>query len=318
MINAETLAMVKPGAWLINVARGRLIDERALLRALGDGPLGGAVLDTFHDEPLPPDSPFYDARQRHRDAAHVVVQRPRPGSQRRAVLRQPAPVRGRRAAAQRRGSERRATDPGRQCADADRHRRACRIGQDDRLQHAHPRPRRDRRLRRRHAERRGRQGPRRAARHRWPASSSPRRSSRPTSPTWTCRRRPPRPRGTSAPRSCRPTTSRGCATPMRCSMSSARSRIRPHPHPDGQRGPGPRPGTARPRIPPGRPGHDRPSPGATRRAAAGTGRRPSARPPSAKESSCADLKAGLEAGHADPRPATSTRTRRRPSAASGS
>ncbi len=59
MINSETLAMVKPGAWLINVARGRLIDERALLRALRDGPLGGAVLDTFHDEPLPPDSPFY-------------------------------------------------------------------------------------------------------------------------------------------------------------------------------------------------------------------------------------------------------------------
>lgn len=60
MINAETLAMVKPGAWLINVARGRLVDERALLRALRDGPLGGAVLDTFRDEPLPPMSPFYD------------------------------------------------------------------------------------------------------------------------------------------------------------------------------------------------------------------------------------------------------------------
>ena len=60
MINDETLAMVKPGAWLINVARGRLVDERALLRALRDGPLGGAVLDTFHDEPLPPMSSFYD------------------------------------------------------------------------------------------------------------------------------------------------------------------------------------------------------------------------------------------------------------------
>jgi phosphoglycerate dehydrogenase-like enzyme len=60
MINAETLAMVKPGAWLINVARGRLIDERALLRALRDGPLGGAVLDTFRDEPLPSMSSFYD------------------------------------------------------------------------------------------------------------------------------------------------------------------------------------------------------------------------------------------------------------------
>ncbi len=60
MINAETLAMVKSGAWLINVARGRLIDERALLRALRDGTLGGAVLDTFRDEPLPPMSSFYD------------------------------------------------------------------------------------------------------------------------------------------------------------------------------------------------------------------------------------------------------------------
>jgi phosphoglycerate dehydrogenase-like enzyme len=60
MINDETLALVKPGAWLINVARGRLIDERALVRALRDGPLGGAVLDTFRDEPLQPTSPFYD------------------------------------------------------------------------------------------------------------------------------------------------------------------------------------------------------------------------------------------------------------------
>lgn len=60
MIDADTLARMKPGAWLINVARGRLVDERALLRALRDGPLGGAVLDTFRDEPLPPDSPFYE------------------------------------------------------------------------------------------------------------------------------------------------------------------------------------------------------------------------------------------------------------------
>jgi phosphoglycerate dehydrogenase-like enzyme len=60
MVNADTLAMVKPGSWLINVARGRLIDERALIRALHDGPLGGAVLDTFRDEPLPPISSFYD------------------------------------------------------------------------------------------------------------------------------------------------------------------------------------------------------------------------------------------------------------------
>lgn len=60
MIDEAALATAKPGAWLINVARGRLIDERALLRALRDGPLGGAVLDAFREEPLPPGSPFYD------------------------------------------------------------------------------------------------------------------------------------------------------------------------------------------------------------------------------------------------------------------
>ena len=94
MINAETLAMVKPGAWLINVARGRLIDERALLRALRDGQLGGAVLDTFRDEPLAADVAVLRPAQRHRHAAHRVVERPGPRSERRAVLRQPAPLRG--------------------------------------------------------------------------------------------------------------------------------------------------------------------------------------------------------------------------------
>jgi phosphoglycerate dehydrogenase-like enzyme len=59
LLDARALARVKPGAWLINVARGGLIDERALVRALRDGPLGGAVLDAFRDEPLPPDSPLY-------------------------------------------------------------------------------------------------------------------------------------------------------------------------------------------------------------------------------------------------------------------
>jgi phosphoglycerate dehydrogenase-like enzyme len=60
MIDGDALAAMKPGSWLINVARGRLVDERALLRALADGPIGGAILDTFVDEPLPASSPFYD------------------------------------------------------------------------------------------------------------------------------------------------------------------------------------------------------------------------------------------------------------------
>jgi phosphoglycerate dehydrogenase-like enzyme len=58
-INDDTLAVVKHGAWIINVARGALVDEMALLRALRSGPLGGAVLDAFREEPLPETSPFY-------------------------------------------------------------------------------------------------------------------------------------------------------------------------------------------------------------------------------------------------------------------
>jgi len=60
MIDAAALGSMKAGAWLVNVARGGLVDERALLSALRDGRIGGAVLDTFRDEPLPPSSPFYD------------------------------------------------------------------------------------------------------------------------------------------------------------------------------------------------------------------------------------------------------------------
>ena len=60
MIDEGALAMMKSSAWLINIARGRLVDERALLDALRAGRIGGAVLDTFRDEPLPSSSAFYD------------------------------------------------------------------------------------------------------------------------------------------------------------------------------------------------------------------------------------------------------------------
>lgn len=61
LMNGPRLARMKPGSWLINIARGQLVDQRALLRALRSGPLAGAVLDTIWEEPLPPSSPLWDA-----------------------------------------------------------------------------------------------------------------------------------------------------------------------------------------------------------------------------------------------------------------
>lgn len=60
MINEAALASMRRDAWLINVARGRLVDDTALIRALRENRIGGAALDTFRDEPLPPGSPYWD------------------------------------------------------------------------------------------------------------------------------------------------------------------------------------------------------------------------------------------------------------------
>jgi len=59
MINASRLAAMKPDAYLINVARGALIDEPALLSALRERLIAGAALDVFEEEPLPSESPFW-------------------------------------------------------------------------------------------------------------------------------------------------------------------------------------------------------------------------------------------------------------------
>jgi phosphoglycerate dehydrogenase-like enzyme len=60
LINARTLSAMRPDAILINVSRGGLVDEAALVEALRSGTIGGAALDVFDREPLPPDSQLWD------------------------------------------------------------------------------------------------------------------------------------------------------------------------------------------------------------------------------------------------------------------
>lgn len=53
LVNAETLAAMRPGAWLINAARGAVVDNTALYERVADGDLGGVVLDVWEGEPRP-------------------------------------------------------------------------------------------------------------------------------------------------------------------------------------------------------------------------------------------------------------------------
>ena len=58
LMNAQTLAMMKPTGILINAARGPVVDESALIWALQSKQIAGAALDVYENEPLPQDSPL--------------------------------------------------------------------------------------------------------------------------------------------------------------------------------------------------------------------------------------------------------------------
>jgi phosphoglycerate dehydrogenase-like enzyme len=59
MLDAAALARMRPGAYLVNIARGEIIDTPALIAALEQGRLAGAALDTLPEEPLPPEHPLW-------------------------------------------------------------------------------------------------------------------------------------------------------------------------------------------------------------------------------------------------------------------
>jgi len=59
-LSADLIAAMKKTAILVNISRGKVVDEAALARALAEGRIRGAGLDAFGDEPLLADSPFWD------------------------------------------------------------------------------------------------------------------------------------------------------------------------------------------------------------------------------------------------------------------
>lgn len=94
LIGVAELASMRPGALLVNASRGPVVDEAALAAALESGHLGGAALDVFETEPLPPDSPL-----RFRDDVFLTPHMAGPTREAAAKLRELMTVNIRRALA---------------------------------------------------------------------------------------------------------------------------------------------------------------------------------------------------------------------------
>jgi len=62
MIDARVLSAMKPTAFFINIGRGKIVDDTALIQALQTGKIAGAALDTFWTEPLPENHPFWEMK----------------------------------------------------------------------------------------------------------------------------------------------------------------------------------------------------------------------------------------------------------------
>jgi phosphoglycerate dehydrogenase-like enzyme len=78
IIGAREFSLMKPDALFTNTARGKLVDEPALIEALQSGSIGGAALDVYAEEPLPADSPLHAL---HKDDRHNVILTPHSAAQ---------------------------------------------------------------------------------------------------------------------------------------------------------------------------------------------------------------------------------------------